>query len=95
MRLKQPVAVLMVSANFLASDFIAEHELPTLLSRAKAGGTTIIPVILSPSLFSNTALGAFQSINAPSDPISDMTFSEQERIFVKVAQTIMDRFLAE
>lgn len=89
------VAVLLVSADFLASDFIAEHELPTLLTSAKAGGTTIIPVILSPSLFSSTGLGSFQSINTPDNPISDMTFSKQEQVFVKIAQTIMERFKAE
>ena len=86
------IAVLLVSASFLASDFIAEHELPTLLTRAKAGGTTIIPVILSPSLFSSTSLGTFQSINSPNKPISEMTFSEQEQVFVRIAQTIMERF---
>lgn len=88
-------AVLLISADFLASDFIAEHELPTLLSRAESGGTTIIAVILSPSLFTDTALGAFQSINSPDDPISDMPHSKQEQTFVKVAQTIMKRFKAE
>src|SRR5205823_3965869 len=62
------VAVLLISADFLASDFIAEHELPTLLARAKEGGTTIIPIILSPSLFTSTDLGTFQSINAPNQP---------------------------
>ena len=85
-------AVLLISADFLASNFIAEHELPTLLAQAKAGGTTIIPVILSPSLFDNTALGAFQSVNASSDPIIDMPRSKQEQVFVQVAQTIMERF---
>lgn len=89
------VAILLVSGNFLASDFIAEHELPTLLAQAKAGGTTIILVILSPSLFSSTNLGAFQSINPPDQPISDMSFSKQEQVFVKVAQTVMQRFKAE
>jgi hypothetical protein len=89
------VAVLLVSADFLASDFIAEHELPVLLSRAKSGGTTIIPVIISPSLFANTALGAFQSINAPDDPVSEMHYLRQEKTFVKVAQTILKQFKAE
>ncbi|HEY7415586.1 MAG TPA: toll/interleukin-1 receptor domain-containing protein [Ktedonobacteraceae bacterium] len=89
------VAVLLISADFLASDFIAEHEMPTILARAKSGGTTVIPVILSPGLFDSTALGAFQSINASNNPVCDMTHSQQEQIFVKVAQTVMQRFKAE
>jgi len=85
-------AVLLISGNFLASDFIAEHELPRLLERAQAGGTTIIPINLSPSIVSSTALGEFQAVNAPNDTILDMDHSKQEQIFVKVAQTIMKRF---
>ena len=88
-------AILLVSANFLASDFITEHELPTLLEQAKAGGTTIVPIILSPCLYSSTSLGAFKALNSPDRPLSDMSYSDQEKVLMKAAQIIMDRFKAE
>src|SRR5688500_7371659 len=41
------VAVLLISADFFASDFIDENELPSLLAAAQAKGVRILPVILS------------------------------------------------
>jgi hypothetical protein len=63
------VAVLLVSADFLASKFIAENELPPLLASARSDGTIILPVILGPCRFSDSELSQFQAINNPSKPL--------------------------
>ena len=48
------VAVLLVSADFLASDYIADTELSALLAAAEHEGAVILPVIISSSWFSKT-----------------------------------------
>jgi hypothetical protein len=85
------VAVLLVTADFLASEFIVENELPPLLAAAAKDGLVIIPVIVSPSRYANTEeLGKFQAINPPSRPLSAMSKSEQEALLVKVSTVIED-----
>ena len=42
---KAQVAILLVSANFLNSEFILEKEVPRLLERRQSGELTIFPVI--------------------------------------------------
>jgi TIR domain-containing protein/trypsin-like peptidase len=86
-------AVLLISADFLSSDFISTDELPPLLTAAERQGTIILPIIISPCLFQQTkSLSRFQSVNPPHRPLSKVTRNEQEEIFVKVAETIESIF---
>jgi hypothetical protein len=87
------VALLLVSADFLASDFIQEAELPELLKAAEQGGCRILPVLVGPSLFSDIpALARFQTANGNSTTLSEMKVEESERILVKVARSLNDIF---
>ncbi len=43
---KTDIAILMISVNFLNSDFIFEHELKVLLEKHKNDGVRILPVLL-------------------------------------------------
>lgn len=86
---KTKVAILLISADFMASDFIASNELPPLLHAAKEDGAIIIPVIVSPSSFSRTdRLARFQAVNDPSRPMVDMTLGEREAVFAKIAEQV-------
>jgi hypothetical protein len=83
------VAVLLISADFLASDFIVDNELPPLLTAAAKDGLVTIPVIVSPSRFSHDSeLSQFQAVNAPSLPLSAMSRNDQEQLLVKVSAAI-------
>ena len=73
------VAILLISADFLASDFIYDNELPPLLEAAKKEGATILPVIVSPSRFLRIPdLAQFQSVNDPNNSLINMSKREQE-----------------
>src|SRR6266496_1220544 len=74
---KTRIAILLVSADFLASKFIAENELAPLLAAAKTEDTIIIPVILSACAFQATELAQFQAQNKPSNPIDSMRKSDK------------------
>lgn len=83
------VAILLVSADFLASDFIRNNELPPLLKAAKEDGAVILPVILSPSRFHKVpSLAQFQAVNNPAKPLIGLTRNEQEAALVKVAAAV-------
>jgi TIR domain len=82
------VVVLLVSANFLASESISTIELPQILTRAESGGTTILPLIVAPCLFTDSALGIFQSVNPPEKSLITMRRSKQEQTLVDLAITI-------
>lgn len=83
------VAILLISADFLASDFIHANELPPLLSAAEKDGALILPVIVSPSRFLRTeGLRDFQSVNPPSNPLAKMGRAQQEDVFVELTEHI-------
>src|SRR3954462_8862454 len=83
------VAVLLISADFFASDFIDENELPPLLAAAQAKGVRILPVLLSASRFErNPDLALFQAFNPPNRPLDAMPQAEQESVLDRIARTI-------
>jgi hypothetical protein len=83
------IAILLVSADYLASKFIVTDELPTLLSAAEGEGVRILPIIVSPCRFAQTeSLARFQALNPPSRPLIRMPRWEQEALFVKATDAI-------
>lgn len=85
------LAILLISADFLASDFIATNELPRLLQKAKTHGIDIIPVIVSPSGFlRHPILSQFQAVNDPQRPLVNLKKGMQEVIWERVVDAVRE-----
>lgn len=89
------VAVLLVSADFLASECIVNYELPPLLIKAEAKGARIIPIIVKPCGFlRDDALNGFQCANDPRAPLLGLSAIDQEHLYERVASEIYDELKA-
>jgi len=82
------VAVLLVSDDFLASDFIEEQELPPLLQAAEQGGLTVVCLHVTYSAYEETEIGKYQAVNDPSKPLAFLKPVERKKILKKVCLEI-------
>ena len=87
------VAILLVSADFLASDFVSVVELPSLLQSAAKRNCKIVPVIVGPCAFRSIQnLQRFQAINPPDRPLEAMRKNQAEEILAEVASVLAEHF---
>jgi hypothetical protein len=83
------IVILLITADFMASDFIQTTELPLAMEASRAKGAVILSLIVSPSrLLRVPLLRSVQPINSPDKPLSAMTWAEQEETFDKLSQRI-------
>jgi len=84
------IAVLLISADFLASDFITKYELPTLLDKAKTDGTVILSVYLSHCYHDPFKLSRFQFINPLDQPLSGLNKHRKEHYWTDLTRRIRE-----
>lgn len=85
------VVVLLVSPEFLASDFIANSELPLLLVAAETEGATILSVIIKPCTYAHAEnISKYQSINAPDKPLAKMSSARRDEVLSKLTERILE-----
>lgn len=87
---KANVAILLVSTDFLASDFIASDELPPILRKAVEEGTRVLPLIVAPCSFEVSEISDFQAINSPDRTLADLANDEAaiDRVYLELVKTI-------
>ena len=83
------VAVLLVSPDFLASEFIHKDELPPLLEASRKEGLTILWVPVRHSLYKATTIAHFQAACDPKTPLSALSLAQQEAELVRIAERLM------
>jgi hypothetical protein len=82
------VAVLLVSPNFLKSDFIAKHELPPILNAAAKDGLLIFWLLVSDCLYEETEIKDYQAAHDISKPLDSLTPAERNAVLADVCRRI-------
>ncbi len=84
------VAVLLVSAYFLDSEFIVQEELPAILKRAREGGLKLEWVLVSACAYEATAIAPLQAASDPKTPMDLLDPGKQQAVWTDVAKKIAD-----
>lgn len=80
-------AVLLVSSDFLASEYVNSVELPKILARASSD-LAVLWVPVAPSAYKATPLNQIQALHDPSNPLSTLSKAKQELALVEIAKRI-------
>jgi hypothetical protein len=81
------VAVHLVTPDFLASDFIHEHELTPLLKEAEKTKVSIIWIPVRACAYKETLLKDYQAVIDPEKPLANMK-AERDKAWVKIGEEI-------
>jgi len=84
------VAVLLISVNFLNSNFIRKQELPRFLEPARLKQLRILPVLVSDCLWEETEIGRFQSPFNPKQPLKGLVGYKRDQALVQIALAIKE-----
>jgi hypothetical protein len=82
------VAILLVTSNFLASDFIYEHELTPILKEAEVGGMKILWILVRACNYKETPIAIYQAVIPPDKPLAKMGTADRDTAWVKICEGI-------
>ncbi|MBD2683645.1 MULTISPECIES: TIR domain-containing protein [Nostoc] len=80
------IILLLVSANFLASDYCYDKEMKRAMERHETRQARVIPIIIKPSDWNGAPFGKLQALPKNAKPVT--TWQDQDEAFLNVAQGI-------
>lgn len=84
---RSKIALLLVSAEFLASNFIVKHELP-LIYEAEKEGLTVLWIAISHCLYRHTEIATYQALNNPGHPLDSLRGARLDHEMVRICEHI-------
>jgi hypothetical protein len=85
---KTEAAILLVSPNYLAADYITKNELPLLLSAADERGFKILWVPVERCLYEHTDIARCQAVFSPDRPLTTLEPNELNEALVTICRAI-------
>lgn len=82
------LAVLLVSQNFAASDFILGQELPHILKSANQQSVRLLWIAVNSSPFDDLGVGEYQALNNPTEPLDSLGSADCERKLGEICEKI-------
>ncbi len=82
------VGILLVTPDFLASDFIHKHELTPLLKEAEKGNVRIIWIPVRACSYKETPLERDQAARDPAEPLAKMKKADRDEAWVGICEKI-------
>lgn len=77
------IILLLVSQNFIASDYIYDKELKRAMERHEASAASVVPIILSPCDWKTLSFGKLQVLPRDGRPVT--TWSNEDEAFLDIA----------
>jgi len=92
---RSKAAILLIGPGFLASGFISNEELPSILRRLRQQGLNIYPLITGYCGYSRSVLKDFQAFNDPESPLESLPSADQNKILNKLSLEVEEDLRAQ
>ena len=84
--LQADIILLLISADFIASDYCYEKELSLAMQQQKEGKARVVPIILRPADWSNTPFSKLQAFPTNAKPVT--TWANRDEAWQNVAHAL-------